>query len=80
MCKMWLFLWCVLAYWANNPDSDLYEMHLPLLRHILGDAVDADMDPIQLAFDSPPDKRLAPSTTCSILDRPQMVGRSPSLA
>lgn len=54
-------------------------MHLPLLRHILGDAVDADMDPIQLAFDSLSDKRLA-SSTCFFLDRPQMVGRLPPLA
>lgn len=59
--------------------SDLYEMHLPLLRHILGVAVNADMDPIQLALDSLLDKRLA-SFTCFFLDRPQMVGRLPSLA
>lgn len=40
----------------------------------------ADMDSIQLALDSLPDKRLAPSIRSSFLDRPQMVGRLPCLA
>lgn len=76
MCKI-----VFLSMWSTGLiiRFDLYGMHLPLSRHIPGVAVVADMDPIQLALDSFPDKRLVFSI-CFCMDRPHMVGRSPSLA